>query len=167
MRWSDLFEGPRVASPELQAWLKRWVTSSEQIEDQIRLFDPVREEASRYLNVTYPALYRGMSITDDECDTLASGQSVTVAAHRLQSWTKRQDIANDYALPGHGGEIGVLVRKPGSQLMVRVDIVNVMRFMDKKTLGRVIAADATRECEVVVETTGSMVLHHKDIRKFV
>ncbi len=149
----------RVASPELVAWTQRWVESSHKIDDQINSFEPIREEASWFLNVSYPALYRGLSITEEQADAIDSGQEITIAAHRLQSWSKSRGIADDYALPGYGGDIGALVRKPGSQLHVVLDIVSVLRGIGRKSLG----TDAAREKEVVVQTDGTLTLRKKDI----
>lgn len=161
MRYSDLTESRRQPSDGLKSWLARWVESSFQIEDQINTFEPYIDEAISFLNVRYPSLYRGLSITEDDITRLKSGQSITIPAHRLQSWTKSRHIANDYALPGHGGDIGVLIRKPGNQLLVRLDIENVVRAIGRTTLGR----DAARDREVIVETNGSLLLNPRDVIK--
>ena len=161
MRYSDITESRRQPSDGLKAWLARWVESSFQIEDQVNTFEPYIDEAISFLNVRYPSLYRGLSVTEDDIDRLESGQSITIPAHRLQSWTKSREIANDYALPGYGGEIGVLIRKPGSQLLVLLDIENVVRAIGRTALGR----DAAREREVIVETNGSLLLNPRDVIK--
>ncbi len=166
MRWTDILTEARELSPELTAWLQRWVESSHQIEDQIRLFDTVRDEASYLLNVSYPVIYRGMSISDADADRLASGESITVPTHRLSSWTKSRSIADDYALPGHGGEVGVLVRKTGRQVEVVVDVNNVLRRFGRKILSGEAARDAAREKEVIVQTSGSITIRPEDVVKY-
>lgn len=166
MRWTDILTEARELSSELTAWLQRWVESSHQIEDQIRLFAPVKEEASYLLNVSYPVIYRGMSITDDEADRLASGETIRVAAHQLSSWTKSRSIADDYALPGHGGDVGVLIRKTGRQVEVVVDVNNVLRRFGRKILSGEAARDAAREKEVIVQTDGSITIRPEDVIKY-
>jgi hypothetical protein len=163
---SMLSEGRREISPELTAWLQRWVESSHQIEDQIRLFDQVREEASYLLNVSYPAIYRGLSISDADADRLASGESITIPAHRLSSWSKSRAIADDYALSGHGGEIGILIRKTGRQVSVVLDVNNVLRRFGRNILSGSAARDAAREKEVIVETDGSLTIQANDVIKY-
>ena len=166
----DLIEGyQREVSPALAAWLKRWIASSFKIQDQVTEFEPVREEAERFLNVAYPYIYRGLSITEEELETLQTTGTVAIAAHRLQSWTKSRVIAQDYALPGHGGNIGVLVRKSGRRVKVVLDIINVLQRAGKpflKTLSRDEQTDAKREKEVIVETDGSLSITKAEVIRF-
>jgi hypothetical protein len=158
----NIMEGyKRLPSPALLVWLQTWVESSYKIQDQIAQFEPLEEEASTYLNVAYPYIYRGMSITEDQLDTLNAEGSVTILAHRLQSWTKNKGIADDYALPGYGGDVGILVRKTGTRIKVVLDIQNVLRHAGRSSLGR----DAAREKEVIVDTSGSLVLNKAEIIK--
>lgn len=165
----DIIESYRHdVSPALQAWLKRWIASSYKIQDQISEFEPVREEAERFLNVTYPYIYRGLSITDEELATLQAEGSITIAAHRLQSWTKSRAIAQDYALPGHGGDVGVLVRKSGTRVKVVLDIANVLKHAGRpfvQMLSRDETTDAKREKEVIVETDGSLTITLAEVIK--
>lgn len=161
MRWNDIIsEGRRQPSPELVEWLKVWVESSFKVEDQIEKFQPLIEEASLFLNVRYPALYRGLSISEEDLDQLSAGRTIVVPAHKLQSWTKSRSIADDYALPGYGGDVGALIRKPGGQLTVRLDVHNVLRAMGGRKL---LGTDAARESEVIVETDGSLTIYPQNL----
>ena len=165
MRWRELnliTEGKNPPSEELVNWVTRWVKDSFRITDQIANFWPLADEAERFLNVSYPALYRGLSITDEQLDALSVGEIIKVPCHRLQSWTKSRLIADDYALPGHGGPIGILVRKTGRTVKPRLDIENVLRSMKNKNA---FGVDAAREREVVVELPDVLSISMSEIIK--
>ncbi len=165
MRWKDIIlEGSRLQpSPELVAWVTRWVESSHLIDDQIESFRALEEEASWFLNVRYPVIYRGLSITDEQWDELASGETITIPAHRLQSWTKSRSIAKDYALPGHGGDRGALIRKTHGAVKVVADIESMVRRIGIRSFSGDVRTDAGREREVVVETDGTLTIRHQDL----
>lgn len=172
MRWTDLTESSREPSPELVQWIADWVESSFRVEDKADRFAAIADEASVLLNVSYPAIYRGLSITDEDADKLGAGQSITIPAHRLQSWTKSRGIAKDFALPGHGGDIGLLIRKTGRQVPVVVDVENVVRRIGRRRLKQALgshdrATDAAREREVVVQTDGTLTIHARDVVEMV
>lgn len=163
MRWSELniiTEGRNPPSAELIKWVSRWVQDSSRIDDQIAGFWPLADEAARFLNVSYPALYRGLSITEEQLSEISRGQTIKIPCYRLQSWTKSRAIALDYALPGHGGDVGVLVRKTGRRVTPRADIENVLRAIGKRTA---LGVDAAREREVVVELPGYLSLNITEI----
>jgi hypothetical protein len=164
--WIDLCESKREISPELLNWVTRWVESSHQIEDQIELFDRVRDEASRILNVSYPVIYRGLSISDQDLDELSNGNTVTIPAHRLQSWSKSRSIASDYALPGHGGDTGVLVRKTGRRVAVVADIENIVRRVSTNAFSWNVRTDISREREVIVQTDGTLAISPNEVLHF-
>lgn len=159
----------RQVSPELIRWVSSWIESSYKIDEKILAFEDIRAEAEVFLNVSYPQIYRGLSITEKDADEITLGNSITIPSKRLQSWTKSRSIANDFALPGYGGDVGILVRKTGKQVKVVLDIENVIRQIGRKNLKRIFSqdqiTDSTREREVVVETNGTLVIHPKDILK--
>lgn len=117
-----------------------------------------------------PVIYRGLSITDEQAEQLGAGETITIPAYRLQSWTKSRAIANDFALPGHGGNVGLMIKKSGRQVSVVLDVENIVRRIGHRSLIKVLggeykATDAGREREVVVETNGSLTIHPRDVLK--
>lgn len=115
-------------------------------------------------------IYRGLSITDEQAEQLGAGETITIPAYRLQSWTKSRAIANDFALPGHGGNVGLMIKKSGRQVSVVLDVENIVRRIGHRSLIKVLggeykATDAGREREVVVETNGSLTIHPRDVLK--
>lgn len=157
MRYKDFSEAK--LSPELVKWVTRWVNSSEEIEDQIQLFDAIRTEAHRFLSPSYPAIYRGLAIDDDDLAKIESGISIRVPAHKLQSWTLRRDIAEDYAIPGIGGDYGILVEKTGEGVVA--DIFNMAGY--REYFSGDVATYVARESEVIVETDGWLVINPKEV----
>lgn len=155
MRWNEIIEN---VSTTLKDWLQRWVESSEQINDQIITFSQIRDEASTFLDPIYPVLYRGMSVSDNDATQLQEGIVIIVPVHRLSSWSKDRGIAEDYAIPGEGGDIGILLRKVN--LHAVVDVANLAKhgFLTGDT-----AVDAAREEEVIVETNGTLTIHPTDV----
>lgn len=169
MRFLELTESTQV-TPVLVAWIKTWVESSFKVELQAASFEAIRDEASYMLNVAYPAIFRGLSITEENAEAIVRGETITIPAHLLQSWTKSRGVADDFAIPGYGGNVGLLIKKTGRQVKVVFDIENAVRRIGRRQLKHVlgnssIVTDAAREREVVVETYGSLVIHPKDVIK--
>ncbi len=171
MRAIELFESlTRTASPELTAWLVDWIESPIGRENDLyRRLQPLIKEAASFHSFSITegrhSLYRGMCIAAGDAERLRNGETITIPAKPMQSWTSSRKVAEYFSDPAGGDwDFPIVVKQSVRTLPVLVEVDFLINFLPTGSLSGDIATDAKREHEVIVGTNGRQTIEPKNAK---